>query len=250
MYKRQLLLQASNVTMRFGGLTAVNDVSLNVHAGEIVGLIGPNGAGKTTFFNCLTGLYKPTSGEVRFAGEVLPPKPRLVVRRGMARTFQNIRLFHNMTALETVSYTHLDAYKRQVPFPSIAGISGEIVQLGNVTIQMPALFTVAALAVSTVFLWFFVNRSKTGRAMVATSQDPDTARLMGINVDKVIVAAFAVGAGLAAIAGVAHGLSSVSYTHLDVYKRQTAARPKRSTTGGRAWSRRWLISPTMSARIR
>ena len=97
-----VLLQASNVTMRFGGLVAVNNVSLTVHAGEIVGLIGPNGAGKTTFFNCLTGLYKPTSGEVRFAGEVLPPKPRLVVRRGMARTFQNIRLFHNMTALENV----------------------------------------------------------------------------------------------------------------------------------------------------
>jgi len=96
------LLQASNVTMRFGGLTAVNDVSLSVHAGEIYGLIGPNGAGKTTFFNCLTGLYKPTSGEVRFAGEILPPKPRLVVRAGMARTFQNIRLFHNMTALENV----------------------------------------------------------------------------------------------------------------------------------------------------
>lgn len=97
-----LLLQASSVTMRFGGLTAVNNVSLDVHAGEIVGLIGPNGAGKTTFFNCLTGLYKPTSGEVRFAGELLPPKPRLVVRAGMARTFQNIRLFHNMTALENV----------------------------------------------------------------------------------------------------------------------------------------------------
>ena len=97
-----LLLEAANVTMRFGGLTAVHDVSLNVHAGEIFGLIGPNGAGKTTFFNCLTGLYKPTSGEVRFAGAVLPPQPRLVVRAGMARTFQNIRLFHNMTALENV----------------------------------------------------------------------------------------------------------------------------------------------------
>ncbi len=97
-----VLLQASNVTMRFGGLTAVNNVSISVHPGEIFGLIGPNGAGKTTFFNCLTGLYKPTSGEVRFAGEVLPPKPRLVVRSGMARTFQNIRLFHNMTALENV----------------------------------------------------------------------------------------------------------------------------------------------------
>jgi len=97
-----VLLEASHVTMRFGGLTAVNDVSLVVHPGEIFGLIGPNGAGKTTFFNCLTGLYKPTSGEVRFAGELLPPQPRLVVRAGMARTFQNIRLFHNMTALENV----------------------------------------------------------------------------------------------------------------------------------------------------
>jgi len=99
---KTVLLEATNVTMRFGGLTAVNDVSLNVHSGEIYGLIGPNGAGKTTFFNCLTGLYRPTSGEVRFAGELLPPKPRMVVRSGMARTFQNIRLFHNMTALENV----------------------------------------------------------------------------------------------------------------------------------------------------
>ncbi len=97
-----VLLEATDVTMKFGGLTAVNNVSLSVHAGEIVGLIGPNGAGKTTFFNCLTGLYKPTSGEVRFGGTVLPPKPRMVVRAGIARTFQNIRLFHNMTALENV----------------------------------------------------------------------------------------------------------------------------------------------------
>ncbi len=67
-----VLLGATDVTMRFGGLTAVNKVSLTVHPGEIVGLIGPNGAGKTTFFNCLTGLYRPTSGEVRFNGEVLP----------------------------------------------------------------------------------------------------------------------------------------------------------------------------------
>src|SRR5215207_9853402 len=99
---RVTVLQASNVTMRFGGLTAVDDVSMTVHEGEIVGLIGPNGAGKTTFFNCLTGLYKPTSGEVRFAGSPLPPKPRAVVQAGMARTFQNIRLFANMTALENV----------------------------------------------------------------------------------------------------------------------------------------------------
>lgn len=102
------VLEASGVTMRFGGLLAVNDVNLTVREGEIVGLIGPNGAGKTTFFNCLTGLYRPTSGQVRFAGPTegtmlpLPPKPRAVVRAGMARTFQNIRLFANMTALENV----------------------------------------------------------------------------------------------------------------------------------------------------
>jgi branched-chain amino acid transport system ATP-binding protein len=88
--------------MRFGGLTAVDNVSMTVNEGEILGLIGPNGAGKTTFFNCLTGLYKPTEGQVRLSGVELPPKPRAVVQAGMARTFQNIRLFANMTALENV----------------------------------------------------------------------------------------------------------------------------------------------------
>jgi len=96
--------------------------------------------------------------------------------------------------------------KRAVPFPEIEGISGESIQLGGVTIQLPGVFTVGALAVCAVFLWFFVNRTKTGRAMIATSQDPDVARLMGINVNRVIMAAFAVGAALAAVAGVAHGL--------------------------------------------
>jgi len=96
------ILVAENVTMRFGGLVAVNSVALHVNKGEIMGLIGPNGAGKTTFFNCLTGLYLPTDGRVVFDGAVLPPKPRKVVIAGMARTFQNIRLFGNMTALENV----------------------------------------------------------------------------------------------------------------------------------------------------
>ncbi|SDS09181.1 ABC transporter ATP-binding protein [Microlunatus soli] len=96
------LLQASQVTMRFGGLVAVDSVDFDVHPGEIMGLIGPNGAGKTTFFNCLTGLYRPTSGQVMFNGAILPPKPRKVVQAGVARTFQNIRLFANMTALENV----------------------------------------------------------------------------------------------------------------------------------------------------
>jgi branched-chain amino acid transport system ATP-binding protein len=96
------ILVAENVTMRFGGLTAVDSVNFQVNRGEIMGLIGPNGAGKTTFFNCLTGLYLPTSGRVTLDGEVLPPKPGKVVKAGMARTFQNIRLFGNMTALENV----------------------------------------------------------------------------------------------------------------------------------------------------
>ncbi|MGW2378129.1 MULTISPECIES: ABC transporter ATP-binding protein [Kitasatospora] len=96
------LLDVTGVTMRFGGLTAVNDVSLTVGQGEIIGLIGPNGAGKTTFFNCLTGLYVPTEGAVRYRGTVLPPKPHLVTQAGIARTFQNIRLFANMTVLENV----------------------------------------------------------------------------------------------------------------------------------------------------
>ncbi len=94
-----------------------------------------------------------------------------------------------------------------IPFPSITGISGVSFTIAGVLIQMPAVFTLVALAVSTVFLWYFVNRTKTGRAMVATSQDPETARLMGINVDRVIVSAFVVGAALAAVAGMAHGLN-------------------------------------------
>lgn len=71
----ETVLDARGVTMRFGGLTAVKNVDLTVRSGEIVGLIGPNGAGKTTFFNCLTGLYIPTEGEVRYKGTVLPPSP-------------------------------------------------------------------------------------------------------------------------------------------------------------------------------
>ncbi|MFI6683480.1 ABC transporter ATP-binding protein [Streptomyces sp. NPDC050485] len=96
------VLHASGVTMRFGGLTAVRNVDLTVNSGEIVGLIGPNGAGKTTFFNCLTGLYVPTEGKVTYKDTILPPKPHLVTKAGVARTFQNIRLFPNMTVLENV----------------------------------------------------------------------------------------------------------------------------------------------------
>ncbi len=97
------LLSARHVSKHFGGLVALSDVSLEIQTGEIFGLIGPNGAGKTTLFNVLTGLYTATSGDVAFAGASLAGcGPHAIVARGLARTFQNIRLFANMTALENV----------------------------------------------------------------------------------------------------------------------------------------------------
>lgn len=103
------ILKISGLTMDFGGIRALNRLELDVNAGEIVALIGPNGAGKTTFFNCLTGIYKPTAGEIMLT----PPgsnksislkglKPNHVTEKGLARTFQNIRLFSQMTVLENV----------------------------------------------------------------------------------------------------------------------------------------------------
>jgi branched-chain amino acid transport system ATP-binding protein len=98
-----MLLEAHDVSKVFGGLVAVNDVTFTVPERAIVSLIGPNGAGKTTFFNCLTGLYRPTTGRVTFAGrDITAKRPDLVTRAGMARTFQNIKLFRTMTALENV----------------------------------------------------------------------------------------------------------------------------------------------------
>lgn len=97
------LLQLNQVTIRFGGLTAVSEVSLEIGAGELVGLIGPNGAGKTTLFNLVTGVYQPTSGAISFAGT--PTKnlrAHQLARLGIARTFQNIRLFASMTVFDNV----------------------------------------------------------------------------------------------------------------------------------------------------
>ncbi|HEV2087607.1 MAG TPA: ABC transporter ATP-binding protein [Cryptosporangiaceae bacterium] len=98
-----VLLDIDHVTLRFGGVVALDDVSFQLHKGEILGLIGPNGAGKTTLFNAMTGVYKPTSGAVLFDGRrVSGRKPFQINKLGIARTFQNIRLFPEMTALENV----------------------------------------------------------------------------------------------------------------------------------------------------
>ncbi len=123
------ILDAKNVTMNFGGLRALNDVSMTIRKGEIVALIGPNGAGKTTFFNCVTGVYPPSAGTI----SITPPggtaqvinnlSPHKVTEKGLARTFQNIRLFQNMTVLENVMIGRHPRLK--------AGILGAVLRDGS-----------------------------------------------------------------------------------------------------------------------
>jgi len=97
------ILNVKNLTMKFGNLTAVDDVSLSVRQGEIIGLIGPNGAGKTTFFNCLTGYLNPRSGSIRFdSHNITGLRPNKVCKLGLARTFQIVQVFKEMTTWENV----------------------------------------------------------------------------------------------------------------------------------------------------
>ena len=97
------ILNVKNLTMKFGSLAAVDDVSLSVRKGEIIGLIGPNGAGKTTFFNCLTGYLTPQNGAVQFGGHLITGlRPNRVCRLGLARTFQIVQVFREMTTWENV----------------------------------------------------------------------------------------------------------------------------------------------------
>ena len=118
-------LRANNITVRFGGLTAVNDVSFNIPQGSIVSLIGPNGAGKTTFFNILTGLYQPTTGHVVLGDEEITGlTPHIIAAKGLGRTFQNIRLFGQMTALENVMVaTH--SHTKSGVFSVVFGTKGQ-----------------------------------------------------------------------------------------------------------------------------
>jgi branched-chain amino acid transport system ATP-binding protein len=112
----QTLLEVQDVTLRFGGLVALDSVSFQIKRGEILGLIGPNGAGKTTCFNVMTGVYKPTSGQVLLEGEPLGRRKRYqITQLGLARTFQNIRLFGEMTALENVVVGVDARHKTSVP---------------------------------------------------------------------------------------------------------------------------------------
>ena len=122
-----VVLEVRNITLRFGGLTSLNDVSLTQTRGEVLSVIGPNGAGKTSLFNCLTGVYTPQEGEVRFfpdggaAKTVLGRKPYQVNRLGIARTFQNIRLFNALTALENVKIG-IESHQKTGPIGAMLGM--------------------------------------------------------------------------------------------------------------------------------
>ena len=106
------ILELRNLTMQFGGVKALDDVSIHVNKGEICALIGPNGAGKTTVFNVVTGVYSATSGDIVFNGaSILGKKRHIITKMGLARTFQNVRLFGEMTALENV-VTATDVHKK------------------------------------------------------------------------------------------------------------------------------------------
>ena len=118
----EVLLSIQNLTMKFGGVTALGDVNLEVKKGEILALIGPNGAGKTTVFNVITGVYKPTSGSITFDGIVLKNQKRFqITGLGIARTFQNIRLWGDMTTLENV-ITATDVHKKSGVVGALFGL--------------------------------------------------------------------------------------------------------------------------------
>jgi branched-chain amino acid transport system ATP-binding protein len=113
---RTPLVEVDHVTLRFGGVVALNNVNFTLYEGEILGLIGPNGAGKTTCFNAMTGVYAPTEGQIRFRGRPLVNlKRHEITRLGMARTFQNIRLFSEMSALENVQVGADTHHRSSVP---------------------------------------------------------------------------------------------------------------------------------------
>lgn len=118
------ILNTVNVTMQFAGLTAVDNVNIDQKEGEILALIGPNGAGKTTLFNMLTGVYKPTSGEIFYKGEnITGLRPFQLVRKGITRTFQNIRLFKDMTTLENLLVASPDCKDEKITEAVFGGSS-------------------------------------------------------------------------------------------------------------------------------
>lgn len=124
-----MLLEIQNITKRFGGLTAINNLSCTVDSSDIVGLIGPNGAGKTTLFNCISGFFKPESGSIIFGNDdITGVRPDLICHKGVARTFQNVKSFGEMTLLDNVMVGSFAAAKnkkesRDIAMDSLAFVS-------------------------------------------------------------------------------------------------------------------------------
>ncbi|HEV2593118.1 MAG TPA: ABC transporter ATP-binding protein [Gaiellaceae bacterium] len=153
------LLAVKSVTRRFGGIVAIDDVSLDVEQSQIVGLIGPNGAGKTTLFNVITRLYRPDAGELEFGGKsLLRTPPHRIVRRGIARTFQNVELFGTMTVLDNVL---VGAHTRTQPFRGRVALGHAREVIEYVGLSDVALRPVAGLPFGTL------KRVELARALVA-----------------------------------------------------------------------------------
>jgi branched-chain amino acid transport system permease protein len=148
----------------------------------------------------------------RFAYRPLRNAPRLaplITAIGVSVFLQElVRLNYNKVPFTSWNPFNLPDAKSRIPFPQIDVVTGPAIQIGGVTIQRAAIFTIGALAVCSALLWYFINHTRTGHGMQAVSQDQDTARLMGINVDRIIVVAFALGAALAGVAGVCQGLQN------------------------------------------
>ena len=140
-----MLLQVDQVSKHFGGLKALTNLSVTVESNEVLGLIGPNGAGKSTFFNVVTGVYRPDTGEIRFKGNLLNgQKSHSVVQSGIARTFQNLRLFHGMTALENVmvarhSRTHAGFGAALLRTPAFRREENDICEAGKAALEFVGL---------------------------------------------------------------------------------------------------------------
>ena len=113
------IISFKDVSLSFGGVKALNNVSFDIEKGSLFAIIGPNGAGKTSLFNCISGIYKPTSGIVEYNGETIEGmRPDEIANMGVARTFQNIELFENMTVLDNI----LIGAHRHIDYGSVAGI--------------------------------------------------------------------------------------------------------------------------------
>lgn len=144
-----MLLEIDGLNHYFQGLQAVQDVSLQVREGELAGIIGPNGAGKTTLFNLITGVYRPTSGDIRFDGRsIVGLAPSQIVRRGIARTFQTIRLFRDLTVLDNVRIAHYQSanYGLLAAFLRTPGMVRQEKEIVERSLQLLDVFGLAHLA--------------------------------------------------------------------------------------------------------